>query len=63
MRTEAEMQITLKTLQQDFGVDITRAQGLHGLELQAWLEAAEDEVFEREHAVLIAQKSSDTSKS
>lgn len=25
MRTEAEMQITLKTLQQDFGVDITTA--------------------------------------
>lgn len=55
MRTDEEMQITVETLRLDFGVDVTPAKGLHGAELQAWLEQAEDAVFEREHAELRAQ--------
>lgn len=55
MRTDEEMQITLTTLQQSFGVDIAPAQGLSGTDLAAWLEQAEDAVFEREHAELRAQ--------
>ena len=56
MRTETEMQITLATLQAEFGVDVAPAQELHGQELAAWLEKAEDEVFEREHAEMRAQR-------
>ena len=44
------MKITLETLMLDFGVDVTPAEGLHGTELQQWLERVEDEVFEREHS-------------
>lgn len=57
MRTESEMLITLATLRESFGVDVAPAAGLHGQELAAWLEAAEDAVFEREHAELRAQRS------
>lgn len=56
MRSEGEMQITLATLRDSFGVDIAPAAGLHGQELAAWLERVEDEVFEREHAELRAQR-------
>ena len=38
MRTDEEMQITLRTLQQDFGVDVAPAQGLSGADLATWLE-------------------------
>ena len=54
MRAENEMQITLRTLRNSFGVDVARAAGLHGQELADWLDQAEDAVFEREHAELIA---------
>ena len=56
MRTDEEMQITLETLRVDFGVDVNSAQGLSGTDLQQWIERAEDEVFEREHAELRAQR-------
>jgi hypothetical protein len=56
MRTETEMQITLAALQAEFGVDVAPTAGLHGQELAAWLERAEDEVFEREHAEFRAQR-------
>ena len=56
MRTETEMQITLAALQAEFGVDVAPTAGLHGQELAAWLEHAEDAVFEREHAELRAQR-------
>jgi hypothetical protein len=56
MRTDEEMQITLETLRLDFGVDTAPAQELHGEELAAWIERASDEVFEREHAELRAQR-------
>ena len=56
MRTEHEMAITLAALRDSFGVDVSPAAGLHGQELVAWLEHAEDAVFEREHAELRAQR-------
>ena len=56
MRTEHEMAITLAALRDSFGVDVSPAAGLHGQELAAWLEHAEDAVFEREHAELRAQR-------
>jgi hypothetical protein len=43
-------------LRDSFGVDVAPAQELHGQELAAWLEKAEDEVFEREHAEFRAQR-------
>lgn len=55
MRTDEEMQITLRTLQQSFGVDIAPAQGLSGTAMAAWLEQVEDAVFEKEYAELRAQ--------
>lgn len=42
---ESAIRITLRTLEIDFGVDISPAADLHGQELQAWCEAAEDAVF------------------
>ena len=48
-------QITLDTLRLSFGVDITPAEGLNGQDLDEWIERAEDDVFEREHAELRAQ--------
>ena len=42
------MQITLAALRDSFGV--APVLDLHGQELAAWLELAEDAVFEREHA-------------
>lgn len=56
MRTDEEMQITLETLRVDFGVDVRPAASLQGAELQQWIERVEDEVFEREHAELRAQR-------
>ena len=56
MRTENEMALTLAALRVSFGVDVAPAQHLHGQELAAWLEQAEDAVFEREHAELRAQR-------
>ena len=56
MRTENEMALTLAVLRDSFGVDVAPAQHLHGQELAAWLEQAEDAVFEREHAELRAQR-------
>lgn len=50
MRTESEMQVTLAALRDGFGVDVAPALDMHGQELAAWLEQAEDAVFEREHA-------------
>jgi len=46
MRTEIEMQHTLKTLELIFHVDVTDAQDLHGEALANWLEKAEKELFE-----------------
>jgi hypothetical protein len=37
MRTDEEMQITLRTLRDDFGVDVAPAEGLNGQELATWL--------------------------
>ena len=45
MRTETEMQITLARLRDEFSVDVAPALGLHGPELAAWLEVAEDVLF------------------
>ena len=56
MRTENEMALTLAALRDSFCVDVAPAQHLHGQELAAWLEQAEDAVFEREHAELRAQR-------
>ena len=56
MRTEDEMQITLATLRDGFGVDVTPALQLHGQALANWLDQVEDQVFEREHAELRAQR-------
>lgn len=50
------MALTLAALRDSFGVDVAPAQELHGQELAAWLERAEDAVFEREHAELRAQR-------
>jgi hypothetical protein len=50
MRTETEMQITLARLRDEFNVDVATALELQGQELAAWLELAEDAVFERQCA-------------
>lgn len=50
------MQITLAALRDSFGADVAPVQGLRGQELAAWLERAEDDVCEREHAELRAQR-------
>ena len=47
-RREAASRITLKTLQVDFGVDITPAEKLKGEALERWREAAEDRVAEQQ---------------
>lgn len=39
--------IMLRRLRLEFGVDTTPAQGLEGAALEAWIEAAEDALFER----------------
>ena len=56
MRTEHEMAITLAALRDSFGVAVSPAAGVLGQEMTAWLEHAEDAVFEREHAELRAQR-------
>ena len=45
-RRDEEMQITLQALALQFGVHIAPAQGLHGSELEAWLNQAEDKLFD-----------------
>lgn len=50
MATDSSMQITLKTLEREFGVDISDAAGLAGAELNAWCEKAEDRIFEQQMA-------------
>lgn len=55
-RSQEEMLITLARLAGEFGVDIAPAQGLAGAELAAWLEQAEDQVFNRELAELQRQR-------
>lgn len=47
MRTENEMQITLARLRDEFDVDIAPADPLRGPELAAWLEQAEDDLYQR----------------
>lgn len=47
VRSEEEMQITLQALNLQFGVDTTPARGLCGSELEAWLNQAEDELFDQ----------------
>ena len=37
----------LRRLSAEFEVDVTPAQGLEGADLDAWIERAEDELFER----------------
>lgn len=44
-RSEQEMQITLRRLALEFGVDIVPAQGLDGLKLEAWLSQAENKLY------------------
>ena len=44
-RSETEMHITLRRLALEFGIDTTSAQALAGLELEAWLNEAEDRLF------------------
>ena len=39
--------IMLRRLSAEFDVDVTPAQGLVGADLDAWIERAEDELFER----------------
>ena len=55
-RTADEMQLTLARLAGEFGVDVAPARGLAGAALAAWLEQAEDEVFQRELAELQRQR-------
>lgn len=55
VRSEQEMRITLRRLALEFGVDITPAQGLAGLELEAWLGQAEDRLFEQLYKELRSQ--------
>lgn len=45
MRTEAEMQLTLARLRDEFGLDISSAADLHGQELADWLARVEDDLF------------------
>jgi len=46
-RSDEEMQITMQALVLRFGVDAAPARGLCGSELEAWLNQAEDELFDR----------------
>ncbi|EFK2136470.1 TPA: hypothetical protein ACWSZ1_005175 [Escherichia coli] len=47
--TPEAMQITLKRLEAE-GVDIGPAQGLEGPELEAWIDQAEEALFQRLYA-------------
>jgi hypothetical protein len=57
MRQEAELRITLKTLELDFAVDISAAEKLQGAELKEFCEAAEDAVFDKQMRERQAEKS------
>ena len=54
---DAVQRLNLETLRLEFGVDTSPAAGLTGEALRAWVDAADDAVFEREHAELRAQRS------
>ena len=54
---DAVERLHLEALRLEFGVDTSPADGLTGEALRAWVEAADDAVFEREHAELRAQRS------
>jgi len=45
MRTETEMQSTLKMLEKTFDIDVSEARNLNGLELDEWLQRVEDKLF------------------
>lgn len=47
MSMKPQQQNALETLRASFGVDTTTAEGLHGQELNDWIERQEDEAFER----------------
>ena len=47
MSMKPQQQIALQTLRASFGVDTTTADGLHGQELDDWIERQEDDAFER----------------
>lgn len=46
-RSDQEVQLTMQALALQFGVDIAPAWGLCGSELEAWLNQAEDELFDQ----------------
>lgn len=48
--------LMLDRLRDDFGVDVSSAELLDGADLDAWIFAQEDAVFERLHAELRAQR-------
>ena len=45
--TDAHLLVTLRTLELDFGVDISGAEGLSGDALRDWVDDADDVLFER----------------
>ena len=47
MSMKPQQQIALEPLRESFGVDTTTAEGLHGQELNDWIERQEGEAFER----------------
>lgn len=50
--------IMLLRLNKEFGVDTSPAQALSGKGLDAWIDAASDELFEREYAEYQAMRAS-----
>ena len=50
--------IMLLRLNKEFGVDTSPAQALSGKALDAWIDAASDELFEREYAEYQAMRAS-----
>ena len=54
-RSDEEMQITMQALVLQFGVDTAPARGLRGSELEAWLNQAEDELFDQLYVELSEQ--------
>ena len=51
-------QLVLQRLQDDFGVDVSEAEGLEGQALDSWIEASENALFEQLHSELRAQRDS-----
>lgn len=56
MTTTAYQAIMLRRLDKEFGVDVEPAKELSGQQLDAWIEAQSDELFEREFAEFKAQR-------